>query len=158
MIEFDPNRPILEDLGVIDPQPSVEPVQQKVENKQKRGDTATQDDLVASLKRIKARLAKLRAVFATTLSPEISRELDRWQARAHDLATVLLDRDPAALYQVISDDVDFFLTPPRREARPRIPLAAQQMIELAWELRQQPVPRPPESNSPINFGSGAFLR
>jgi hypothetical protein len=157
MIEFDPNRPILEDLGVIDPQPSVEPVQQKVENKQKRGDTATQEELFVNLKRIKARLDKLRAVFSMTLSPEISRELDRWQARAHELANALLDKDPAVLYEIISDDVDFYLTPPRQEEKPRIPLATQKLAELSWEVRQQLTPPAPKRDQPIHFGPGEFL-
>jgi hypothetical protein len=153
------NFAVLDSLGLLD-EKQVNESENRPEKSpdMSRHDQVSTQELASRLESIKKRITKLRAVFSTSLSAEISRELDRWQARAHDLATVLLDRDPAALYQVISDDVDFFLTPPRREARPRIPLAAQQMIELAWELRQQPVPRPPESNSPINFGSGAFLR
>ena len=152
------NFAVLDSLGLLD-EKQVNESENRPEKSpdMSRHDQVSTQELASRLESIKKRITKLRAVFATSLSTEIARELDRWQARAHDLATVLLDKDPAVLYEVIKDDVAFFLTPPRRVAKPRIPLATQQMVELLWEINQQLTPPATKRDQPIHFGPGEFL-
>jgi hypothetical protein len=161
MTEIDENRWILEDLGVIDTQPSSEPDQQKSTDKRQNAETSSpsQTELIDYLKSIKARLDKLRTVFSTTLSPEISRQIDEWRYHFKEKADELLSESGGAelLYPIIAGAEDFYLFPPKPENKPTIRLEDQRWTELVWEVRQQPLPEPTKTYKPIDFGAGEFL-
>jgi hypothetical protein len=154
MTEIDENRFILESLGVIDPEtPKTEP---SAERDEQNESPQSDQEIIGLLTAIKQRIAALEGVYATTLSGEISNEIDAWRSKFKDLADVLIDRDPESLYEIVRGREDFFLSLEKVTAKPQIPVSVQRMAELAWEVSQQPAPEPPKSNA-IDFGLGTFL-
>ena len=123
-------------------------------------DQVSTADLADQLRQIKERIQLLRQVYATTLSTEISQQIEEWRAEFKARADALLDREggPDLVYELVRGDEDFFLTPPKPAAKPSIPVAVQHMAELVWSVNQQPPPASTKSDASIDFGLGWMLR
>lgn len=116
-------------------------------------------DLTDQLRQIKRRVQLLRQVFATSLSAEISNQIEAWRAEFKARADVLLERDggPDLVYELIRGEETFYLSPPKPTAKPSIPVQVQELAQLTWWVNQQPPPAPPKSDG-IDFGLGWMLR
>jgi len=97
---------------------------------------AQRDDLVARLTAIRERLFWLAACWATTLSPDIAWEADRYRKLFHELADELRKLDADAVETLIVGHEALLLAEPT--TKPTIPLAAQRWHELAGEVRSEP--------------------
>jgi hypothetical protein len=105
----------------------------------------TIENLVARLTAIRERLFWLAACWATTLSPDIAREADRYRDLFHDVAEQLRKQDPEKVDALITGHEALLLAEP--SSKPTLPSRWQQWFELAGEVRgersQLPRPKPP---------------
>ena len=97
---------------------------------------AQRDDLVARLTAIRERLFWLAACWATTLSPDIAWEADRYRKLFHELADELRKLDADAVSHLMEGYEALLCAEPMN--KPTIPLAAQRWHELAGEVRSAP--------------------
>lgn len=107
---------------------------------------AVVQNLIARLLAIRERLFLLAAYWATTLSPDIAYEADGYRKLFHDLANELRKIDPDAVEALTVGHEALLLAEPT--TKPSIPLATQQLFELACEARREPrVPPQPRSQN-----------
>jgi hypothetical protein len=110
-------------------------------------DDATRDsaeNLVTRLTAIRERLFWLQATWATTLSPDVAREADRYRELFRDLAEQLRKLDPDAVDRLVAGHEALLLAEPSAH-KPTIPSAAQRWFELKCELRNEwRAPSPPK--------------
>jgi hypothetical protein len=139
------NFPILDSLGLLDDRYNKHPEERTEKPRDTIYDSLTTDELANRLKDIKKRIDHLRLVFSTSLSREISREIDTWRSRFKELADVLIERDPERLYELVRGSEHLILSPPKPGTKPTVPLSSQRWAELVWEINQQPQPEPPKS-------------
>ena len=95
-------------------------------------DTATAEELTARLTAIRERLFWLQAVWATTLSPDVYQEANRYRDLFRTIGEQLNAIDPAALDRLVVGHEALLLAEPA-SPKPQISLAAQQWFELAGE-------------------------
>jgi hypothetical protein len=110
----------------------------------KPAETATQDsvlDLVERLKSIRERLFWLQAVWATTLSPDVALEADKYRKVFQDLGDQLKAKDRNAFDALIAGHEALLLAEPL-PTKGTIPLETQRRFELLGELRARPSPQP----------------
>lgn len=93
------------------------------------------DNLIARLTAIRERLFWLQACWATTLSPDIAWEADRYRKLFHDLADELRKIDADAVSRLVEGYETLLCAEPMN--KPTIPLAAQRWHELALEARSE---------------------
>jgi len=118
--------------------------------------TPQRDDLIARLTAIRERLFWLAACWATTLSPDIAWEADRYRKLFHDLADELCKLDADAVDALIVGHEALLLAEPT--SKPTIPLAAQRWHELAGEVRSAPaVPPKPKRDDYVPDGLQSFV-
>ena len=98
-------------------------------------------DLIVRLTAIRERLFRLQAVWATSLSPDVALEADRFRQLFHDLASQLQDR--REVDALIAGHEALLLCDPS-PPKPSVPLAAQRWFELIGEVRSghSPTPQP----------------
>lgn len=113
-------------------------------------------NLVERLLAIRERLFWLQAVWATTLSPDIAWEADRWRERFRSLADELRKHDAEALDRIVAGYESLLLAEPMR--KPTIPLATQQLFELACEVRsERSQPAQPKPQGYVPDGLQRFI-
>lgn len=104
------------------------------------------ENLVARLIAIRERLFWLAACWATSLSPDIAYEADRYRQVFRELADELRKQDPDGADRLIAGHEALLLAEPL-PPKPTLPIATQHWFELAGELRsersQRPQPNPP---------------
>src|SRR4051812_19807448 len=116
----------------------------------------TVESLVTRLTAIRERLFWLAACWATTLSPDIAREADRYRELFHDLAEQLRKQDPDKVDGLIVGHEALLLCEP--SPKPTLPMAAQQWFELAGEVRSQHhQPLRPKSPGYVPDGLSSFV-
>lgn len=111
-------------------------------------------DLVTRLLAIRERLFWLHACWATTLSPDIAFEADRYRELFRELGDELRKQDAGALDRITAGYEALLLAEPM--PKPTIPLAAQQWHEIAAEVRNERS-TPPEAK-PIGYVSDGLQR
>jgi hypothetical protein len=117
----------------------------------------TVEDLVCRLTAIRERLFWLQAVWATSLSPDIAMEGDRYRQLFHELGEQLKRQDAAAFDRIVSGHEALLLTEPTPVKR-TLPLALQRWFELSGELRNRPASRPePKPPGYLPDGLQSFL-
>jgi hypothetical protein len=115
------------------------------------------ENLVARLEGIRERLFWLQAVWATTLSPDIAWEADRYRQLFRDVSYELRKQDTAALDRIVAGHEALLLTEPM-QPRPTIPLETQRRAELRWAASQGPVRQTPKrAADTIHDGMGEFI-
>ena len=98
----------------------------------------------------------LAAYWATTLSPDTAYEADGYRKLFHDLAAELRKVDPDAVEALIAGHEALLLAEPM--IKPSIPLATQQLFELACEARREPrVPPQQPAQSYVPDGLERFV-
>ena len=105
-------------------------------------------NLVERLGRIRERLFHLQAVWATTLSPDVAREADRYRELFRDLSDELRKQDPDALDRLVSGHESLLLSEPS-PSKPTVTVEVQRWIELAGEVRSQR--RQPPKAQPVGY-------
>jgi hypothetical protein len=103
---------------------------------------ATVENLVARLTSIKERIFRLHAVYAVSLSLDAAVEANRYIILFQDLALQLEAKDPDALAALTLGHEAVLLSPPV-PAKKSVPVEAQRMVELQWEVSRAPVRRAP---------------
>jgi hypothetical protein len=107
---------------------------------------ATVENLVARLTSIKERIFRLHAVYAVSLSLDVAVEANRYVILFQDLAVQLEAKAPDALAALTLGHEALLLSPPV-PAKKSVPIEAQRIVELQWEISRAPVrraPTPPE--------------
>lgn len=93
-------------------------------------------NLEERLTAIRERLFWLQAVWTTTLSPDVAREADRYRELFRELADELRKQDPESVDRLVAGHEPLLLCDPS-PPKPTVPIATQQLIELAFEVRGQ---------------------
>jgi hypothetical protein len=93
-------------------------------------------NLVDRLGRIRERLFHLQAVWATTLSPDVAREADRYRELFRELCDQLRKDDPDEVERLIVGHEALLLAEPS-PPKPTVTVEMQRWIELAAEVRSQ---------------------
>jgi hypothetical protein len=115
------------------------------------------ENLVSRLQGIRERLFWLQAVWATTLSPDIAWEADRYRQLFRDLGDQLRKQDATALDRIVAGHEALLLAEPMRPKR-SIPLETQRWAELRWAASQGRVRQTPSRPADtIHDGLGEFL-
>src|SRR5437879_5538431 len=100
-------------------------------------------DLIERLTKIRERLFWLQSVWAVSLSPDVAFEADRYRDLFGDLADQLRKQDAEALDRLTAGHESLLFAD--ASPKPTVPLAAQQLVELIGEVRnQRSHPRPPK--------------
>jgi hypothetical protein len=103
-------------------------------------------DLSERLTKIRERLFMLAACYATTLSSDIIFEADGYRSLFRALSDKLRKLDPDAAAKLVEGHESLLMAEP--VPRPTIPLATQELFELAGEVRShRSYPQPPKPQS-----------
>ncbi len=92
------------------------------------------EELVERLTVIRERLFWLQAVWATTLSPDIYQEADRYRRLFQELGEQLKAKDIDEFDRLVCGHEALLLAEPT-SAKPSLPLATQRWFELAGEIQ-----------------------
>jgi hypothetical protein len=123
----------------------------------KVADVATVEDLIARLTSIRERLFWLQSVWATTLSPDVYQEAERYRSLFQELNGQLKQQDPAEADRLVAGHEALLLSEPA-PPRPRLSLATQRWFELAGEVRSTRVVRAaPKPDGYVSDGLQSFL-
>jgi len=115
------------------------------------------DDLVKRPDAIKQRLFWLQAVWATTLSPDVALEADRYRQVFQELGERLKAQDRDAFDRLVAGHESLLLAKPV-ESKGTIPVEVQRRFELFSELGSMSSPKPtPKSSGYVPDGLQSFL-
>jgi len=115
------------------------------------------EDLVRRLTAIRERLFWLQAVWATTLSPDVYQEAEKYRSTFQELHGQLKGQDPGAADSLVAGHEALLLSEPAAP-KPRLSIAMQRWFELSGEVRNVRVVRAaPKPEGYVSDGLQSFL-